>query len=320
MQQLSKNFANASIDSANDKGSSGTLIVGGDGLIGAAFATCLRSSGRRVFATTRRSNQVGPLCPLLDLFMPEAFIVPKGVDRACIVASISNYGLCDSDPNAWFINVQAIPRLTERLLENGLHVSFISTNTVFGGGRMHPGEDDLHAPGISYAKQKSAGEAALAASADRLAARGRLSVIRLTKVLDLSTPPIPNWLAAWSRGEVVQPFSDLVFAPMSIDYVSEALTALDDQRVSGNLHLSGKEDVTYVDFARLLALRLGIPLSFVGSTTARQSGISIAFMPIYSALSMARTTALTNIRPQSLNDVVDDLVNAIRSRNGNPPG
>jgi dTDP-4-dehydrorhamnose reductase len=288
------------------------LVVGGDGLVGSALAACLASRGRRVLATTRRTECVSAQRPLLDLGMPDAFEIPDGVYRACIVAATTNYGRCETDPDAWRINVETIPRLAARLLEHGLRVSFLSTNTVFGGERPWPAEDDPHAPGIAYATQKSEGEAAIATFADRLGARDRLSVVRLTKVLDPSTAPIPDWLAAWSRGETVQPFSDLVFAPMSIRFVAESLATLAGQDHCGNFHLSGSDNVTYVDLARALASRLGLPPALVGSTTARERGIRIAFAPTFSALGMARTTALSGLRAQGLDAAVEDLAAAIQ--------
>jgi dTDP-4-dehydrorhamnose reductase len=290
------------------------LVVGGDGLVGSALVARLQARGRRVLATTRRAERAGPPRPLLNLGRPEAFEVPDGVDRACIVAATTNYTRCETDPDAWRINVEAIPRLAESLLAAGLRVSFVSTNTVFGGERPWPAEDDPHAPGIAYAVQKSAGEAAIAAAADRLGARERLSVVRLTKVLDVSTAPIPDWLAAWSRGETVEPFSDLVFAPMSLAFVADALATLVERDLCGSLHLSGSENVTYVDFARALARRLGVAPAQVGSTTARERGIRIAFAPTFSALGMARTTALSGVRPQALEAVAADLAATLPPR------
>jgi dTDP-4-dehydrorhamnose reductase len=295
-------------------GAPAILVVGCDGLVGAALVARLQARGRRVLATTRRAESAGPARSLLDLGRPDAFEVPDGVDRACIVAAATNYTRCETDPDAWRINVEAIPRLAERLLAAGLRVSFVSTNTVFGGERPWPAEDDPHAPGIAYAVQKSAGEAAIAAAADRLGARGRLCVVRLTKVLDPSTAPIPDWLAAWSRGEAVEPFADLVFAPMSLAFVADALSMLVERDLCGNLHLSGADNVTYVDFARALARRLGIAPAQVRSTTARERGVRIAFAPTFSALGMARTTALSGVRPQALDEVAADLAATLPPR------
>jgi dTDP-4-dehydrorhamnose reductase len=204
--------------------------------------------------------------------------------------------------------VELIPRLVASLLEQGVFVTFISTNSVFGGERPWPGEEDPHAPGIAYAKQKSAGENVILASARRLDALNRLNIVRLTKILNRDTSPLPAWFAAWQRGEPVQPFSDLIFAPMSVRFVGEALATIGEKRIPGHLHLSGAENVTYVDLANTLAERLRIDPALIAPTTAVEKGVNIPFKPRYSGLGMRRTTALSGIEPQTLADVADDLL------------
>ncbi|MDA0226399.1 MAG: sugar nucleotide-binding protein, partial [Proteobacteria bacterium] len=193
------------------------------------------------------------------------------------------------------------------LLEQGVFVTFISTNSVFGGERPWPGEDDPHAPGIAYARQKDEAEQVIVEAARRLGASERLNITRLTKILDRDTSPLPAWFAAWKKGEPVQPFHDLVFAPMTVGFVGEALATLGEKRVPGNLHLSGAENVSYVRFAQALALRLGVDEKLIAPTTATAKGIHIAFKPTYSGLGMQRTTRLTGVRPQTLAGVIEDL-------------
>ena len=112
---------------------------------------------------------------------------------------------------------------------------------------------------------------------------------------------------AWKKGEPVQPFHDLVFAPMSVRFVGEALATLGEKRVAGNLHLSGADNVSYVKFAQALAARLGVDDKLIAPTTAKAKGVHIAFKPTYSGLGMKRTTRMTGVRPQTLAEVVEDL-------------
>jgi dTDP-4-dehydrorhamnose reductase len=135
-----------------------------------------------------------------------------------------------------------------------------------------------------------------------------LSIVRLTKILDRNTSPLPNWLEAWQRGEPVHPFSDLIFAPMSVRFVGQALARLGEQRIPGNLHLSGAENVSYVDFASALASSKGIAPELIAPTTAKAKGIHIAYKPRFSGLGMQRTTALAGVQPQRLADLVCDLL------------
>jgi len=72
--------------------------------------------------------------------------------------------------------------------------------------------------------------------------------------------------------------------------------------------LSGKENVSYVDLANCLAEKKGIDIRLIEPTTADEKGVHILFKPRYSGLDMSRTTELTGISPQTLEEVVNDIV------------
>ena len=286
----------------------GFLVVGGDSLVGGGLLRALKRRGHRALASTRRRDTLDGERVYLDFESETPFRAPPGIQYAFLVAAATNYDRCEKDPLAHRINVELLPRLVASLLEQGLFATFISTNSVFGGERPWPGEEDPHAPGIAYARQKSEGERAIRAAAQRLNALHRLNIVRLTKILNRDTPPLPAWLSAWKRGEGVQPFSDLIFAPMSVRFVGEALATIGEKRIPGDLHLSGAANVTYVDFASAMAERLKIDPTLISPTTAEEKGVNIPFKPRYSGLGMRRTTELSGIMPQTLAEVADDLL------------
>lgn len=287
---------------------SGFLVVGGDSLVGGGVVKALTRRGHRALATTRRRQTLNADRLLLDFESAAPFRAPDEVNYAFLIAAATNYDRCEKDPLANIINVELIPRTAASLLEQGLFVTFVSTNSVFGGERPWPHEDDPHLPGIAYARQKSEGEAAVRAAAERLGASDRLNIVRLTKIMNAGVSPLPAWLSAWKSGHSVQPFSDLIFAPISVRFAGEALATIGEKRIAGNLHLSGAENVTYVRFAHTLAEKLGINANAIEPTTAVEMGINIPFKPRYSGLGMARTTLLCGVRPQRLDELVDDLI------------
>lgn len=288
-------------------GNPGYLVVGADSLVGGGLLRALQRRGHRAIASTRRRDTVNEQRIFLDFEDESPFRMPAGYGYAFVVAAATNYERCEKDPLAHRINVELMPKLVTSLLDQDVHVSFVSTNSVFGGERPWPHENDPHAPGIAYAKQKSAAEAAIRAAIRGTQSEKRFNVVRLTKILARDTSPLPAWFAAWRRGEPVQPFADLVFAPMSVRFVGESLAALGELRLTGNLHLSGAENVSYVELARSLARRLGIAEKLIAPTTAKEKGINIPFMPRYSGIGMQRTTELSGLHPQPLDDVANDL-------------
>ena len=286
----------------------GYLVVGGDSLVGGGLLRALVRRGHKVLTSTRRRDTLDEKRVYLDFESDAPFRVPPGIDYVYIVAAATNYERCEKDPLAYRINVELIPRLVASLLEQGVFVTFISTNSVFGGERPWPGEDDPHAPGIAYAKQKDEAEQVIRADVRRLKAEDRFNIVRLTKIMDENTSPLPNWFAAWARGEAVQPFADLIFAPMSVRFVGEALATIGEKLQPGHLHLSGAENVSYVDLAVKLAGVAGVDVRLIEPTTSEKKGIHIPFKPRYSGIGMQKTSALTGLQPQAIDDVVLDLV------------
>ncbi len=283
------------------------LVIGGDSLVGGGVVHALSRRGRRAVASTRRRETLDSSRLYFDFENADTFRVPAGIDYAFVIAAATNYERCENDPRARIINVELIPQAVGALLEQGLFVTFISTNSVFGGERPWPQEDDPQAPGIAYARQKAEGEKAIRAAAERLGASLRLNVVRLTKIINASVSPLPAWLSAWERGEAVQPFSDLIFAPMSVAFVGQALATIGEKRIAGNLHLSGAENVTYVQFADAVARRFKVDPRLIEPTTAVAKAVNIPFKPRFSGIGMTKTSRLTGIQPQPLSQLVDDL-------------
>lgn len=297
--------------------SSSVLVLGGDSLVGRAVIRSLKDQGNQVYSTTRRRHSLAANRLFCDIELLDSLAFPSVVGSVIIIAAATNYDRCANDLKARVINVELIPRLAKSFLEKGLHVTFISTNSVFGGETPWPSESAQHAPGIAYAQQKSDGEKAIQQAAEELGASEKLCITRLTKILAVDTSPIPAWLDSWSRGLPVEPFADLVFAPMSVAFVGKSLAYIGEKCFFGNLHLSGSENISYVAFAYAIARKLGVPPSLIQPTTSIEKVVHIAFKPSYSGIGMERTTALTGLKPQPLDQVLNDLFPGYQTEQGN---
>src|SRR5262249_21933161 len=141
------------------------LLVGGDSEIGAATARRMIEQSIAVAATTRRRAEVAPERPFFDLSAPlDDWQPPAGLSGACICVAVARLAACAADPvGSERLNVTQTLALVDRLLKQGIHVLFLSTNQVFDGSRPHLPADAPHSPVSEYGRQKARTEGALIA-------------------------------------------------------------------------------------------------------------------------------------------------------------
>jgi dTDP-4-dehydrorhamnose reductase len=289
---------------AVEKEKNNFIVVGGDSFLGTSLISQFKDQEHNVVGTTRRKDALSIDKVFLDIREPDNFQISEAVDCVFIVAGVTNYGQCETDPEAWSLNVEAIPHLASRFMKAGSFVYFTSTNSVFGGDHPWPGEDDPHYPNIAYSRHKSESEVAIQNHAKKLGCLDQLAIVRLTKIVSPDTPPFPQWLEEWENGQIVKPFEDLIFSPISLGFAARSLTTLGENPLAGNFHLSGEKNITYCDFARALAKKTGFPDSLIVPTTSLIKGINVLYLPKYSGIGMEKTSKLTGIAPESLDSVV----------------
>lgn len=284
------------------------LIVGADGLIGAALCTRLASTGPGdVLATTRRPDPRSPAATVtLDLGEDLAGHLPAcSPEVVFLCAAVSGFAACENAPQASRrVNVESPETIVREFLDRGSFVVFLSTSAVFDGLVPHPGEDAATCPTNEYGRQKAAAERRLIelGGSDR-----RVAVVRLTKVVSMQQPLLGGFAAALRDGRRCEAFTDLSLSPVSLDYVLAALLALARRRLGGVFHLSGEDDTTWHALIGNLAAALGADPAAVHGVSAIERGVRPIFAPRHAALGMHRTTAQLGILPQRLDDVVAAL-------------
>ena len=247
------------------------LLIGGDSEIGAATFRVLRERGEPVAATTRRPDRVAPDRPFLDLSHPlEDWTPPPGTRGACIFAAVARLAACENDPaGSAHVNVTQTAVLIERLIAHGVAVVFASSDKVFDGTRPQMPADAPVAPNCEYGRQKAAVEALLRAHIERGA---DAAILRLSKVVAPGSALFAAWIAALRAGRPVRAFTDLMFAPVPIALVVDAVAALLRSRARGIFQLSGPRDISYSEAAHYLARRLGADESLIEDMSVRDGG------------------------------------------------
>ena len=292
------------------------LVFGANSFLGAELIKELQKQNRKVVGTSRRKLELPDNSIYLDISGDNPdFNIPEDINHAYLLAGTWNYIACETDPNAWTVNVTNMTKLAEYLLKRDVFVTFISTNTVFGGDRPWCHEDDEHTPFFPYAQHKSAAEKAIKVVAEDLKMHQKLNIVRLTKILGIGTSPLPSWIEIMEKGGVLTPFSDLSFAPMSVGYTAKSLAEIGRHRIEGNFHISGADNISYDKFSRKFADSLGYKRLKIEPTTSIEMNIEIPFKPRYSGIGMERTTKLIGIKPQTLQELMGDLIEQYRLTN-----
>ena len=274
------------------------LIVGGDSAIGRALAAELRSRGLDVAMTSRRPDRDRDAV-FLDLETLEGLDDLPGVSHVALLAAETRFSVCAAEPErTQRINVEAPVAIAARAREVwDARVLFFSSIAVHDGSIDRVSEDARPAPNSLYGEQKLAVEDALFAAHDNIAA------LRPAKVVDGAFPLFANWADALARGEVVEPFSDMLVSPVWIGDVARiAAKLMCDTGEAGVFQISASDQMSYADIATYIADRTGCDPALVQSSRAvDRLDPATLWLPKSARLDCARTSAATGdeIAPSS---------------------
>jgi len=281
------------------------LVIGADGLIGSALLRYLRDAGVPVLGTTRRA-EARPGILSLDLAQigPE-WRPPVRVGVAYLTAAVAQLSRCEADPaGTQRINVDGALRVASALVASGAFVVFLSTSLVYDGTRSAVPADAPTCPVTIYGKQKALAEAAL------LTLGPAVAVVRITKVVAPRQGVFDAWQQALDRGENIEPFSDMVIAPVSLPFTVAALVAIGRHRQGGIWQLSGPADLSYAEAARHLLRCRGLPEARLRPATARERNLPASLVPRHTTLDISRLERELGLAPPPAARVFDEVFGA----------
>jgi dTDP-4-dehydrorhamnose reductase len=258
------------------------LLIGGDSEIGAATWRYMTRRGHTVRATTRRPDRVCGDRPLLDLSHLDHFDPPEQTRAAGIFAAIARPSDCHADPiGSARINVVQTLALVERLVARGIYVVFMSSNQVYDGETVCMPADAPTAPVSEYGHQKALAEAGLR----RMMAHGHpVAILRVSKVLSPDITLLRDWVEALSAHRPITAFHDMTMAPVPIDLVAAAISAMMEDRSTGVFQLTGPRDVSYVQAGCRIAELIGADSGLVRPVSARSAGMPRGTTPRHTTL------------------------------------
>lgn len=260
------------------------LVVGGDGQIGRALVSVLHERGWEVRSTVLEPIPPTPSQWSLDLARdPAGWPIPERVDVAFLCAAVPSLAQCRDRPQQTArINVINTLALAQRLVQRGAFVLVPSTNLVFDGEKPFRSSADTVCPMTEYGRQKAdleRGFMSLGASA---------AVVRLTKVIGESMPLFERWCCELQAGRVIQPFSDMNLAPVSLALTVDVMVRIVESRLSGMFQLSPPDEIAYSDAAYEIAQTLGIGRELIQPILTTHASQTLECVPKYGTLDVSR--------------------------------
>ncbi len=217
-------------------------------------------------------------------------------------AAATDVDRCEEHPDeAMRVNADGSANVARAAKAASAGLVYISTDSVFDGRRGGYTEEDTTGPVNEYSRSKLAGEEAVrAAGLDRW-------IVARTTIYGWSPhgrPSVAEWFL--SRIEASQPtngFADVVFSPILVQDLSDALLDLIDLDVSGIFHVAGREACTKYEFGRRVAAEFGLDPRFIRPVPFASAKLR-APRPLDTSLSVAK---VTRVLGRQMPDVTDGL-------------
>jgi dTDP-4-dehydrorhamnose reductase len=233
------------------------LILGASGLLGSSLAPALTARGHEVVALQRQPGVRYEDEPTLATAIDAAV---DDVRPDCIINLIAwtDVDACEANPaRAELLNTR-IPAMLGRLRGRNTQpfLLHLSTDQLYDGPGPH--DESNPCPPNVYALTKLRGENPI------IDAGG--CVLR-TNFFGRSRAPARHSLSDWIvssvlQGQVIRVFNDVLFSPLGIESVCEAISLVLDTRCTGVFNLgSNASGLSKADFAQRICENLKLPNS-----------------------------------------------------------
>ena len=241
------------------------VVLGARGLLGTALGERLPAAGWRVAAAVGHAE-----CDISDAGAVRALFEATRPDVVFNAAAYTDVDRAENEPAAAeAVNAAGAENVARAAATVGAAVVHYSTDFVFDGELPRPyDEDDPPSPQGRYAASKVAGDARVAAAAERH------FILRVGCLYGRGGRNFPSTIVRRLRaGETIRAHNDRLGSPTWAREVADVSAALARTTHHGLYHCTAQGETTWADFARLAADILGVPAD-------RVRGVSTAELPL----------------------------------------
>lgn len=227
------------------------LIIGVDSLIGSALYERLSNIGKHVIGTSRKLNAKHLFFDLTQLEKINELPLARHI---FICAGVNGFKVCEENIDlAIKVNFYSTCRIAKHFMMLGSHVIFFSSSSVFGSNRIFPMEYEIVNPNTDYGRLKVLAEQQMSKDA-KYSRDGKLTIVRLTKLIESLAPLIESWKKNAELGKNIQAYKDMYLCPISINFIINSVIKICENYIQGVIHLSGNQILSYYEFAKNLQI------------------------------------------------------------------
>ncbi len=283
------------------------VVVGSGGRLGSSLLRVLERD-HHVIGFDRRQLDLGSVQSI------DGALAELDFDRLFLTGALTGVDYCETHvKEAFAVNSAGPGRIAEISADKGAHVTYVSTDLVFGGLKSDPYvESDKPDPISVYGASKLEGEAeVLSHSQDNL-------VTRVSWVYGPGRPAFPEWIIgkACSEANLTLPGDKVCCPTYTLDLIEWMVALVFDRPggpASGIVHLCNSSPCTWREWGQFCidtARDAGIPViaGEIAGVPVASVPAFVAKRPVNSAMSTGKFTGLTGIRPREWKESLRDFV------------
>lgn len=289
------------------RGTKRIVVVGSAGRLGSALVRLL-GQDHQVMGLDRTQLDLTSIASI------DKALAKCDYDQLILTGALTAVDYCESHVSeAFAVNARAPGRIAEISAAKGAHMTYISTDMVFDGTQSQPYvESDKPNPISVYGASKLAGEEQVsAASSSNL-------VTRVSWLFGPDRPAFPEWIIhqACSEMHITLPGNKICCPTYTLDFVNWLAWLTSDRTngpASGIFHLCNSKPCSWREWGQVCidtARDAGFPVvaGEISGVPVDSIQAFVAKRPLNSAMSTAKFSTLTGIRPRDWTEALHDFV------------
>ena len=280
-------------------------MTGASGLVGTAVSALATKRGHEVAACYNTGLPLYGAPKRIDLAKPSELVdLIRAIKPVSIIhtAALTDVDECELQPElAEQVNGAATGEIAKAARDVSAHLTYVSTDYVFGGEEGNYNEEATPNPLSHYGRSKLLGEKLLIES------KANCCIARPSVIYGWGRPKKPNFglfvVNSLEEKREIKAAHELYCSPTLNTNLSEMLLEIATRKLTGILHVSGATRASRFEFARVIANEFELNSDLIKQTDWKNLRLR-ANRPRDSSLNVQKAVETLTAKPSNLNDAL----------------